>query len=112
MNWKTHWPETSQNSSFSKWHWLRVYSTQGAAFDGRRKDEDVYDLVFVLTHYRQGVKSVVEETTKEDFASEYFQEALECLRRHFRDITYIGPAAYVNFCGRPDLRALAFFHCS
>lgn len=78
------------------------------AFDGRRKDKDIYDLTFVLTHYRQGVKSVVEETTHEDFASEYFQEALECLRRHFRDITYIGPAAYANFCGRPDLRALAF----
>ena len=78
------------------------------AFDGRRKDKDIYDLVFVLTHYRQGVQSVVEETLQEDFASEYFQEALECLRRHFRDITYVGPAAYANFCGRPDLRALAF----
>ncbi len=78
------------------------------AFDGRRKDKDIYDLVFVLTHYRQGVQSVVEETLQEDFASEYFQEAMECLRRHFRDITYVGPAAYANFCGRPDTRALAF----
>lgn len=78
------------------------------AFDGRRKDKDIYDLVFVLTHYHQGVQSVVNETTQDDFASEYFQEALECLRRHFRDITYVGPAAYANFCGRPDLRALAF----
>ena len=78
------------------------------AFDGRRKDKDSYDLVFVLTHYHQGVQSVVNETTQDDFASEYFQEALECLRRHFRDITYVGPAAYANFCGRPDLRALAF----
>ena len=78
------------------------------AFDGRRKDKDIYDLVFVLTHYRQGVQSVVDETTAEDISSEYFQEALECLRRHFRDITYVGPAAYANFCGRPDTRALAF----
>ncbi len=78
------------------------------AFDGRRKDKDIYDLVFVLTHYRQGIQSVVGETTKDDLASEYFQEALECLRRHFRDITYVGPAAYANFCGRPDTRALAF----
>ena len=78
------------------------------AFDGRRKDKDIYDLVFVLKHYRQGVQSVVEETLQEDFASEYFQEALECLRRHFRDITYVGPAAYAIFCGRPELRALAF----
>lgn len=78
------------------------------AFDSRRKDKDIYDLVFVLTHYRQGVQSVVEETTQEDFASEYFQEALDCLRRHFRDISYVGPAAYANFCRRPDTRALAF----
>ena len=78
------------------------------AFDGRRKDKDIYDLVFVLMHYRQGVTSVVEETTKDDVASEYFQEALECLRRHFRDITYVGPSAYAAFYGRPDLRALAF----
>ncbi len=78
------------------------------AFDGRRKDKDIYDLVFVLTHYRQGIQSVVDETTPEDIASEYFQEALGCLRRHFRDITYIGPAAYANFCDRPDTRALAF----
>ena len=78
------------------------------AFDGSRNDKDIYDLVFVLTHYHQGVQSVVNETTQDDFASEYFQEALECLRRHFRDITYVGPAAYANFCGRPDLRALAF----
>ena len=33
------------------------------AFDGRRKDKDIYDLVFVLMHYRQGVQSVVDETT-------------------------------------------------
>lgn len=78
------------------------------AFDGRRKDKDIYDLVFVLTHYRQGVQSVVDETTSEDISSEYFQEALECLRRHFRDITYVGPAAYANFCGKSDTRALAF----
>ena len=78
------------------------------AFDGRRKDKDIYDLVFVLTHYRQGVQSVVDETTPEDISSEYFQEALECLRRHFRDITYVGPAAYANFCARPDMRAVAF----
>jgi hypothetical protein len=78
------------------------------AFDGRRKDKDIYDLVFVLMHYQQGVQSVVDETTTDDFASEYFQEALECLRRHFRDITYVGPAAYANFCDRQDLRALAF----
>ena len=78
------------------------------AFDGRRKDKDIYDLVFVLTHYRQGVQSVVDETTLEDISSEYFQEALECLRRHFRDITYVGPAAYANFCGESDTRALAF----
>lgn len=78
------------------------------AFDGRRKDKDIYDLVFVLTHYRQGVQSVVDETTQEDFESEYFQEALECLRRHFRDITYVGPAAYANFCGMEDTRVLAF----
>ena len=78
------------------------------AFDGRRKDKDIYDLVFVLTHYRQGLQSVVEETFQEDFASEYFQEALESLRRHFRDITYVGPAAYSNFCGSSDMRALAF----
>ncbi len=45
------------------------------AFDGRRKDKDIYDLVFVLAHYRQGVQSVVDETTPEDIASEYFQEA-------------------------------------
>ena len=78
------------------------------AFDGRRKDKDIYDLVFVLMHYQQGVQSVVDETTTDDFASEYFQEALESLRRHFRNITYVGPAAYANFCGRQDLRALAF----
>ena len=78
------------------------------AFDGRRKDKDIYDLVFVLTHYRQGVQSVVDETSQEDLASEYFQEALEGLRRHFRDITYVGPAAYANFCEKSDLRALAF----
>ena len=78
------------------------------AFDGRRKDKDIYDLVFVLNHYRHGVQSVVNETTCEDFASEYFREALECLRRHFREITYVGPAAYANFCGKPEARALAF----
>ena len=78
------------------------------AYDGRRNGKDVYDLVFVLQNYQEGVASVVHETTEADFASPYFQEALETLARHFRTVGHIGPAAYANFCGRQQDRPFAF----
>lgn len=78
------------------------------AYDGRRNGKDVYDLVYVLENYLNGVDSVVDETTEEDFASQYFKEALECLSRHFRTSDHIGPAAYANFCGRQQDRLYAF----
>ncbi len=78
------------------------------AYDGRRNGKDVYDLVFVLQNYLNGVDSVVDETTEEDFASPYFKEALECLARHFGTVGHIGPAAYANFYGRLQERTYAF----
>ena len=78
------------------------------AYDGRRNGKDVYDLVFVLENYLDGVDSVVEETTMDDFASPFFKEAMGCLSRHFRTVGHIGPASYANFCGRPQERQYAF----
>lgn len=78
------------------------------AYDGRRNGKDVYDLVFVLKNYWDGVDSVVGETTDNDFASPYFKEAMECLSRHFRTVGHIGPASYANFCGRQQERPYAF----
>ena len=78
------------------------------AYDGRRNGKDVYDLIFVLQNYLQGVDSVVEETADDDFASPFFQEALETLSRHFKTVSHIGPAAYTKFCGKTQERAYAF----
>ena len=78
------------------------------AYDGRRNGKDVYDLIFVLQNYLHGVDSVVRETTDDDYASPYFQEAMETLSCHFKTVGHIGPAAYANFCGKTEDRAYAF----
>ena len=36
------------------------------AFDNRRKDKDVYDLIFVLENYKSGVDSIIAEILPED----------------------------------------------
>ena len=78
------------------------------AFDKRRKDKDVYDLIFVLENYKSGVDSVIAEILPEDIKAPSFSAALECLERHFRDVNYDGPAAYANFMGDSTLKPQAF----
>jgi len=78
------------------------------AFDSRRKDKDVYDLIFVLNNYKNGVGSVVEEITNEDCQASSFHDAMECLKRHFKGIGYVGSIAYERFVGESNARARAF----
>lgn len=78
------------------------------AFDSRRKNKDVYDLIFVLDNYKDGVDSVVEEITDEDFQAESFGNAMECLKRHFKGVRYVGALAYERFIDESNARARAF----
>ena len=68
----------------------------------------MYDLIFVLENYKSGVDSVIAEILPEDIKAPSFSAALECLERHFRDVNYVGSAAYANFMGDPNLKPQAF----
>lgn len=78
------------------------------AFDGRRKDKDVYDMMFVLEHYQNGVDSVIGEITGEDRDAASFADALSALERHFKGIGYSGPRAYERFCGEVNSAPRAY----
>ena len=78
------------------------------AFDKRRKDKDIYDLVYVLENYKDGVSSVISEILDDDLKAESFKKSIDCLDRHFRDINYIGPVAYGNFLSNRTVIPQAF----
>ena len=78
------------------------------AFDNRRKDKDVYDLIFVLENYKSGVDSIIAEILPEDLQAESFSKALKCLERHFQDMNYIGPKAYADFMDNASFRPQAY----
>jgi hypothetical protein len=78
------------------------------AFDNRRKDKDVYDLIFVLENYKSGVDSVIAEILQKDLQADSFSKAIECLERHFRDLNQIGPRAYAKFMGNSTLQPQAY----
>ncbi|MDD2490440.1 MAG: hypothetical protein PHY26_04240 [Bacilli bacterium] len=78
------------------------------AYDNRRLDKDVYDLVFVLTHYQEGVVSVVEDALKEDVESQACRDAIKFLKRCFQSMNYNGPGSYETFTGIKGSRAVAY----
>ena len=78
------------------------------AFDNRRKDKDIYDLIFVLENYKSGVDSIIAEILPEDLHADSFSMALKCMGRHFRNVSRIGPGAYANFMGNPAVRPQAY----
>lgn len=78
------------------------------AFAGRRKDKDIYDLIFVLEHYSSGISAVVAEITQEDRQTKSFREAMLRLEQHFAGIGYVGPQAYERFCGIPRSASQAY----
>ncbi|MBP5674131.1 MAG: hypothetical protein J6X49_17230 [Victivallales bacterium] len=78
------------------------------SFDNRHVDKDSYDLIYTLLNYGNGVESVAKEILPTDFEAEYFQTAMEMLRRRYASPDHDGPRAYARFIQRPQDAAIAF----
>lgn len=78
------------------------------SFRDRGERKDAYDLVYTLTHYKNGPASVAAEVRKEERESDSFNHAVSAMRELFASEADNGSAAYGNFLAERSLASMAY----
>lgn len=78
------------------------------SFADRKEPKDAYDLVYILDNFDDGPTKLAKTVRRQEMKSEFWNEAIECLRKNFESPDHSGPFRYASFMNDNTKAAQAF----